>query len=251
MIAMDLHQLENLTSNTPIVQYDRANLTLRQKAVKEAALELGTQSGLYEGQNMINKYLDKLSAMLYQTYNFNGLLLNEHILPPVIETGYNKSSINTDNRKITLNGQIYHITKQAYFVSNVPTWRDYLITNFSRPEIPDRSVLPANAQEQKVWKLAIYYGWEKGVEQAIDIFKQNIHELSRDFNGMLMYYELINRNMITSPYVTTATKAILSDQRNLAIDNKEINLEIVPQFQDNPTRWQAMLDPLHNLLPTN
>ena len=57
--------------------------------------------------------------------------------------------------------------------------------------------------------------------------------------------------MITSPYVTTATKAILSDQSNLAIDNKEINLEVVPQFQDNPTRWQAMLDPLHNLLPTD
>ncbi|WP_119328516.1 type IV secretory system conjugative DNA transfer family protein [Cysteiniphilum halobium] len=251
MLTIDLHQLENLTSNTPIVKYDRTHLTLRQKAVKEAALELGTQSGLYEGQNMINKRLDKLSAMLYQTYNFNGLLLNAHILPPVIETGYNKSSINTDSRKITLNGQIYHITKQAYFVSNVPTWRDYLITNFSKPEIPDRSVLPTNDQEKRIWKLALYYGWEKGVEQAIDIFKQNIHELSRDFRGMLMYYELINRNMITSPYVTTTTKAILSDRHNLAIDNKEVNLEIEPQFQNNPTRWQAMLNPLHDLLPAN
>ncbi|WP_395946871.1 type IV secretory system conjugative DNA transfer family protein [Caedibacter taeniospiralis] len=251
MVAIDLHQLANLNSDAPIVKYDQSHLTMRQKAIKEAALELGTQSGLYEGQTMLNQSLQKLSAMLYQTYNFNGLLLTEHILPPVIETGYNRSNIDAGSRKITLNGQLYHITKQAYFVSTVPTWRDYLVTNFSQPEFPDRSVLPQNEQEQKIWKIAIHYGWEQGVEQAIDIFKQHVHELNRDFRGMLMYYELINRNMIVPPYITTEIKSIVSDSHNLAIDNHEINLTIEPQFQNNTKLWQVMLDPLDNAVVKN
>ncbi|WP_116963325.1 type IV secretory system conjugative DNA transfer family protein [Fastidiosibacter lacustris] len=251
MIAIELHQLENLNTNAPIVKYDSTHLTLRQKAIKEAALELGIQSGLYVGQNMINKSLDKLAPMLYQTYNFNTLLLSDNILPPIIETGYNQSNVGTDNRKITLNGQSYHITRQAYFVSTVPTWRDYLITHFTQPELPDRSVLPQNEEEQKIWKTVIRYAWESGIEQAVDIFKQQVYKLNRDFRGMVMYYELINRNMIVPPYITKETKAIISDSDNLAIDNKEINLKIEPQFQSNTELWQVMLDPLHDVISNN
>ncbi|WP_192484600.1 MULTISPECIES: type IV secretory system conjugative DNA transfer family protein [Cysteiniphilum] len=242
MVALDLHTINHLDYNTDLVRYDPNHLTLREKAVKQAALELGVQTGLYFGQQEINERLDQIRAMLYQVYNFNTLLLSRNIMPPVIETGYNQSNVSANEREVQLNGQVYKIVKQAYFVSNVPTWRDYLITNVVKPDPPDKSILPKNDAEKKIWQETIRKAWETGVEQSVEIFKQNLYRLKRDFSGMVMYYELLNRNMVVLPYVKEASKAIVNKTNYLAIDNRNYQLSVEPQFQGNSKNWRALLN---------
>ncbi|WP_119344385.1 type IV secretory system conjugative DNA transfer family protein [Facilibium subflavum] len=244
MAVVDLAQLENLDAKSVIIADGSAQLSLRLQAIQQAALELGIQSGLYKGQTLIERALDRMAPMLYQSYNFNALTLQNNILPPVIETGYNQSNVSANARKVTVNGQVYHIVKQAHFVSNVPTWRDYLITGFTKPAIPDRSVLPQNDTEKTLWKKEVQYGWQQGIVQACDIFKQNMHRLNRDFRGMIMYYQLVNRDMMLPPYVHSQSKAIVHNSDNLSIDNHLLDLQVLPQFQSNASRWQAILKPL-------
>ncbi|WP_119344834.1 type IV secretory system conjugative DNA transfer family protein [Facilibium subflavum] len=241
MMAIDLATFENLNSQNAVVAHDSSYLNLRQKALTEAAMELGVQGGLYSVSSKINEKLNEWAPMLYQLYNFNALLLPDNVLPPVIETGYNTSYIDNSQRQINLSGQVYHIVKQAHFVSNVPTWRDYLLMNYKKPEMPDKSVLPENTDEQKLWAKTIRSSWAQGIKQGVEIFKQNIRTLNRDFNGMVLYYALINRNMITSPYVSKHNKPLAISQDSMAIGNRNWQLKLIPQFQSDSSRWQPIV----------
>lgn len=251
MITIDLTTLAQLNSKSVLSSTDTGYQSLRQKALSEAALTLGVQGGLYEVSQFINGELEQLSGVLYRIYNFNALLLKNNVLPPVLESGYNLSSISQDAKKVILNGQTYHFVHQAHFVSTAPTWRDYLIMHYGRPELPDRSVLPENEKEQIEWVKTLSYGWEKGIEQGMEIFKQRLHILNRDYNGMLIYFELLNRNMVVSPYVHKSYRAIDVSKNDLSLGNQNWQMTLVPQFQSDTKRWELSLhSPLKKALAT-
>ncbi|MBK2124409.1 type IV secretory system conjugative DNA transfer family protein [Fangia hongkongensis] len=241
MVAMTLAYLEALNQNTAQVAYDTKMQSLRVRALKEAAMEVGVQGGLAFTSKVINRSLDTIAPLLYQSYNFNSLMLPNNVMPAVIETGYNQSMISKNARNVTVNGQVYHIDKQSHFVSTPPTWRDYLVMNYAPPELPDKSVLPKNKAEMLLWKKYINIAWDKGIEQGVDIFKQRLYVLTRDFSGMILYYELINRNMVTLPYVSTSLKAVSANKNDLLIDSRALHLELLPEFQKNAKKWQIVL----------
>ncbi|MBK2124238.1 type IV secretory system conjugative DNA transfer family protein [Fangia hongkongensis] len=241
MIAVDLHTLSHLTNKTEQVKYNDAQMTLRQKMIMEVALELGVQGGLYFAQEKINKTLNKLSSILYQTYNFNALMLPNHVMPPIIATGYNGVSVSHDQRIIQTNGQVYHIVKQAHFVANVPTWRDYLIRDFKPPTLPKKALLPGNEDEEMLWKITLQEAWQSGIGQALDIFKQQSYKLKRDFVGMITYYQLLENNMILTPYLERKSTPVKSDSANLVIDHQNVAIDKLPMFQGDPSNWRAVI----------
>ena len=242
MIIDSLSGIENLNkANSTTAIYAKDDLTIRQQALKEAALALSSQMALYQVSQRINAQLQSLSNILYQTYNFNDLLLPRHVLPPVIQTAYNVSQLSPDSLTIKAGAQVYQIVKQSKFVTVVPTWRDYLWMNYAKPDMPDKSVLPVNQKEQDFWKKIVQIGWQRGYEQGIDIFKQDISNLNRDFNGMLLYRRLVLEHKISQPYVKQQDYGITGDNNKLVIGNQSYQLKLLPEFQINSSLWQPVL----------
>jgi defect in organelle trafficking protein DotC len=104
---------------------DEAVTMMRNQAIQDTAMSVGAQSGLAWRAEQVNEILQAKSKYLDQVFNFGGLMLGSHVLPPVLVTS-NKSLKLDSADTIRLSDQTYKILNQAKFVTTPPTWRDYL-----------------------------------------------------------------------------------------------------------------------------
>lgn len=77
----------------------------------------------------INNIIQTDSRQLDAIYNFNALMIQGKVVPPVISEAndlYNQKG--TD--QIRLTKRVYNIEKQASFSSTAPNWRSYLNVNY-------------------------------------------------------------------------------------------------------------------------
>ena len=240
----DLAQLKNLQSSgskTPEVS------VLRIQSLQDAAMSLGAQSGLAWRANQINDILAAKSKLLDQAFNFNGLMLGTNVLPPVLIS--TDKSIKIDSvDTIRLSDQTYKILAQAKFVSVPPTWRDYLAMNYLFPPIPSENMLPHTATERQLWKDAVAVGWQQGIEQADRILGDNLARLTRDIKGMALYRKLLNKGMVSKPYVATSSMGITGDGSEMTINDQVMRITALPQLQPNSEGWHPVV--VKEALPT-
>ena len=236
----NIDQLQNLNSHSAQYQDASATANLREQALRQIALTLGTQSGLAHESKRINKRLQQHAQRLDAVFNFNGLLYNHYLLPPVIEQTGNSIKVSNDGLVIRAGGHSYKIIKQVQFVTTPPTWQDYLLMSYQPPPLPPHSVLPKNRVEQKVWANAIVSGWAKGRDQALNIFKINIHKLSRDFNGMVLYKRLLAKNMVSPFYVKKKSLGVTGDSQNITVDDSTMKITVKPQLQKTGKLWESI-----------
>ena len=181
---------------------------LRLKAVSQAALTLGAQSGLaYETKKLNNNMLDE-AEHLRTIFNFDALILNHNILPPVLVES--KNNLNLDNNEtIRTSARSFKIMQSARFVTAPPTWRNFLFMTFKTPDLPDQTLLPRDASEQSMWRAELKKGWQSGVSQADQIFSENLASLKQDYEGMILYRKLLAEHMVTPPYVSSTSCGFL------------------------------------------
>lgn len=219
----------------------RNNLSqLRARSLKDSAMSIGARGGLAWASIEINERLQKDQKYLDGVFNFNAMMLPHGVLPPVLESS--GSSLNlSDPDTIRIADRSYKIIKQARFATTPPNWRDYLWLNYSKPELPDRTLLPKSKLEQKVWKEGIRAGWEKGIEQAYIIFQQNLARLKRDYNGMALYRKLLQSKMIKAPYVARTELGVTGDGTNMRINDQVLRIVEHPKLQTNTKKWKAIV----------
>lgn len=237
----NLNDLENLTfqqlsSSAPTVG------KIRIKALKETALTIGAQSGLAYRSKQIDQTLDQNNKQLSQIFNFNGLMLNHNILPPVL-TQSNQSLNLSSPDVIRISDHTYKIIQQARFVTTPPTWRDYLWLNFTTPTLPDRTLLPKNDQEREIWVNYIDLGWQNGIKQADDIYANGLAALQRDYKGMMLYRELLDQNMVSKPFVASSNMGITSNENNteIRINDQVLRITAEPSLKANSKQWKPVL----------
>lgn len=193
--------------------------SIRVEAIKQTALTYGAQNGLAKKNEMIREVLAKKEAKLNRIFNFNLLLLNHSVLPPVIDQAIN--SLNLDNPEaLRTVSQHYKIVQEAKFVTTPPSWRDYLWVEYQYPQDPHLSLVPKNAGEREIWDKYVKEGWRQGLNQAEQIFQENLSRLNRDYSGMLLYNVLLAKNMISPPRVATANLGITGDEKELKINDQ-------------------------------
>ena len=108
-------------------------VALRTASLRDIALSVGAQrGGLAFRACEINRILLKQETLLNRVYNFNAMLLDKNILPPVLIEGRNTLQL-TGNDAIRIADRTYQIQRQAKFVTLAPTWRDYLWMNLCSP----------------------------------------------------------------------------------------------------------------------
>ncbi len=244
MMPVDTTALDKLIQsvNTPTAQVAYQNETIRQKAIKQAAMSYGSQAGLFWVSQVIDHALKGMSGYLDRVFVFNRLMLPDHVLPPVLQQASNTVNVHDSQQKIRFVGQQYTIIQRARFASTAPNWRDYLWMSYQMPELPDASLLPKNDDEKTLWEKQLVKAWYLGVNQGKAIFNIQANKLVRDFNGMLLYRRLLLSNMVSLPYVKHVDSGITGGPNQMNIDDLTWQITKQPQLLDNAKLWQPVIE---------
>lgn len=230
-------------SKTQIPAFKFANTSyktnkIRLTMLQDTARSLGAQAGLSWSSEKFNDLLEMQEKTLATVFNFQSLMLDHNVAPPVLEEGSN--DLNLDNESaIRLADRTYKIVKQAHFVTTTPSWRDYLIMPYSNPESPDNSLLPKTNEERDIWNKYMVIGWQEGLTQANDIFSININRLHRDYKGMILYRKLLAHRIVTAPFVSQANLGITGGGSNMRINDRVLRITSVSELQPNSTVWKT------------
>ena len=213
---------------------------IRLKAIQETATQLGARGALAWRALQINRSLKAEATHLNHVFNFNKLLINNDVLPPVITQSNNDLTLD-NNDTIRLASKIYKIVSPARFVTAAPTWRTYLWMEYQKPSMPNRSLLPTTQAEAAVWNMYLKQGWEQGLAQANDIFQVNLDRLKRDYDGIVLYRQLLAQHMVSSPFVAQADLGITGNAKEIRINDKVLRITSNSQLQTNSSKWQPVI----------
>lgn len=242
--AIDTTSLSSLESvrvvpRAPSTQ--RSELSkLRVTSLEDSAMTIGAQGGLAWASDQMNAKMAKDKKYLDSIFNFNAMVLSHGVMPPVLEEG--DFSLNlADPNTIRVADRTYKIVQQARFATTPPNWREYLFLDFSKPPLPDRTLLPRSIEEQKIWRRGIRSGWTKGIEQAYSIFQQNLARLKRDYRGMMIYRKLLQEKMISPPFVARTELGVTGDGSDMRINDQVLRIVELPKLQTNSSGWKAVV----------
>jgi len=207
---------------------DTVELSVRLNAIQEFGLQVGAQAGMIDRAKRIVEQVNLRAHDLDKTFEFQPLLSNDGLLPPVIDTVSQGVETKNEAQRIEFFGVSYKIVRPAIFVRVVPTWRDYIFAGLSDErlsvdKLPD-TLRPVTAREKKVWTKAVEDGWRIGGEQADAIYKENLQRLKRDYLGMIRFKTLEAQRMVKSPVlaISPETNEVQPDQINIGVGVKTV-----------------------------
>lgn len=216
---------------------------IRLESIKEAALGYGVRGGLARRSYETGKILYDNQELLDNVFNFNALLLDRSVMPPVLsEAQNNLNQPNGDTIRVA--DATYRIERQAVFVTTPPNWRDYLVRDYHyKTDMPADILLPKNDVEKKVWQQYVWQGWETGVRQANSIFAQSLARLERDFKGMILYRSLLAKGMIGKPYVAESNLGVTGDGNAMSVNDRILRITAKPKLETNSAIWKPIAAP--------
>ncbi|HYF98399.1 MAG TPA: type IV secretory system conjugative DNA transfer family protein [Coxiellaceae bacterium] len=213
---------------------------IKRQALREAAMTLGAQGALAWQAEHINNALQSESVYLDHIFNFDLLLINNNVLPPVLVQSDQTLNLAGDDA-IRLANKTYELVAPARFVTTPPTWRTYLWLNFKKPSLPDHSMLPKDQAESIVWNQYLQEGWQQGLQQADAIFAANLARLKRDYVGMVLYRKLLAQHMVSAPYIAKADLGITGDSHQIRIDDQIIRITSNSELQPDADKWKPVI----------
>lgn len=229
------------------VKKNRKMSKIREMALKETALSLGAQAGLAWRAKQIDQELTKQARNLDTIYDFNSLVLQHNILPPVLLEGRNTLNLG-DAQSIRVSDRTYKVAKQAHFVTTPPNWRQYLWMDYLKPAAPNTTLLPKTKGERKLWCIYAAKGWRNGIVQANIILEESISRVKEDFGGMILYRKLLAMNMVSPPYVSNTDLGVTGDGTEIHIDDRVLRITALPALNINSNEWKAAVSKDENAL---
>jgi defect in organelle trafficking protein DotC len=234
----NLVQLQNLHAKA--MPAKKAMNQVHSQALQDIAASIGAQAGLAWRSKDINKVLTKNASYLDRIFNFNLLLLEHNVVPPVLVQGNHSLNL-ADPQTLRIDDRVYQIVSQAHFTTAPPQWRNYLWMNYKSPEMPLPAFLPKTPEEQTIWRKYAALGWQDGVTQANTIFSDNLARLTRDYTGMVLYRSLLRKGMVSKPFVAHTDLGITGSDADLHINDKIFRITSLPKLQTNAKHWNAVV----------
>lgn len=234
----NLVQLQNLHAKA--VPAKKAMNQVHSQALQDIAVSIGAQAGLAWRSKDINKVLAKNASYLDRIFNFNLMLLDHNVVPPVLTQGNNSLNL-ADPQTLRIDDRVYQIVSQAHFTTAPPQWRNYLWMNYKPPERPLPAFLPKTPEEQAIWRQYATLGWQDGITQANTIFSDNLARLTRDYTGMVLYRSLLLKGMVSKPFVAHTDLGITSSNADLHINDKIFRITSLPKLQANTKHWNPVV----------
>lgn len=233
-----LDQLQDL--HAQVSPAKKQMTALRSQALQDIAMSIGAQAGLAWQSEHINQTLNKNAGNLDRIFNFNLILLDHNVVPPVLIQGNNSLNL-ADAQTLRIDDRTYQILSQAHFTTAPPQWRNYIWMDYQKPELPLAAFLPKTPEERAVWKKYATLGWQDGIDQANTIFQANLARLKRDYNGMLLYRRLLLKGMVSKPFVAHTDLGITGDSSDIHINDQILRITSLPKLQVNPKHWKSIV----------
>ena len=233
-----LDQLQQL--HAAVLKNKKDITRLHSQALQDIAISIGAQAGLAWRSKEINESLEKNAYYLDHVFDFNLMLLDHSILPPVLVQSVNSLNLD-DPQTLRIDDRLYQIVTQARFVTAPPQWRNYLWMDYPPPDKPLPAFLPKTSDERAIWREYATKGWKEGHVQADTIFSGNLARLTRDYNGMLLYRSLLLKHMVSKPFVAHTDLGVTGDSSGLRINDQIYRITALPELQVNPKRWKPVI----------
>lgn len=234
--APELHEAINLKGKKQAIKEELVG-GVKLNAIRQEGLRFGAQSGLSVRYDLIMEYLDEHEDKLNALFNFAGFVRQGNLLIPSL-TEVNSQLINEGDQLRTIS-KSYTIDSEAELVSTVPTWRDYLVQHYEKPQTPHSSILPVTPVEIKVWKSAVEAGWRSGVQDADNIFTDRVAQLAKDINGRYLYITTEKKNLLTPATVYATNAQVTFNGRTMNIDEKVFRVENSANFK-SADNWEPI-----------
>lgn len=218
--------------------HDGVNDTVYQM-LTEAGKTEGFRGGKAQRAWELRQSLEQRASQLDNTYLFSPLINRQGWLPPVIAEATSLATI-TDKQMRTAN-HVYNILVPERFVSNPPSWRQYLFAGLSVKSSPTDTVIPRNRAERNILQNAIKKGWQEGRQSADDTLAANFNRLTRDYTGMMRYSLLVKQKMVTPPVITEQQQTVSGTREELMLGDKVRDLKQRAGFELDKKRWQPVI----------
>ena len=234
----NLNQLQNLHAKA--IPAKKEMNKVHSQALQDIAMSIGAQAGLAWRSKDINQILTKNSSYLDHIFNFNLMLLEHNVVPPVLVQG--NSSLNlADPQTLRIDDRVYQIASQAHFTTTPPQWHNYLSMDYKAPEMPLPAFLPKTPEERIVWRKYATLGWQDGITQANTIFSDNLARLTRDYTGMVLYRSLLLKGMVSKPFVAHTNLGVTGNSSDIHINDQIYRITSLPKLQPNANRWNPVV----------
>lgn len=222
-------------------QNEKTSDNIRIGLVRDAAMSVAMRAGLAKQSVAINQMLSRIGGHLDQIYDFNALMLEHGMIPPVIRR---LERITEQEGDILRYSNIrFRIVKQAQFTTRPPTWRTYLtIPLWSDNSRIVGDLMPKNSAERKAASDGLKKGWDAGAKQANDMFFKGLTRLENDYLGMATYHALLKSNMVTLPNVLRKDVPVIGDGNTMTIDQSTYSFKMKPAFNPRMMQWVALID---------
>lgn len=240
---MERYELENIEPSEFISEKNTGlPFDIRNDAIKEAALSYGARGGLVWRTYYIRQELERRASYMNKVFDFTNLLIPAPsgllIEPPVISEAINAMLINGSGTEAAVADRVYNITNNARIVSTSRNWRNYLERDWGAVEPPPDILRPQDKKEREKWIKWIREGWAKGVEQADDIFQEDLQSLTADYKGMVRYRVLLAQGMVSPPYALQVDRGITGGGVEMRVGDRAVQITGMPELMTGADKWQ-------------
>lgn len=215
---------------------------MRNAAIKEAALSYGARGGLAWRTYHIRNELETRATQMDKTFDFRQLLIAAPsgllIEPPIVSENVNALIIEGTGQEAAVSDRVYEIIRNARIVSAPRHWRNYLERDWGDVTAPPEILRPINKEERERWIAMVREGWLKGLDQADEIFTDDLNQLSADYNGMVRYRLLLAQGMVSPPYAFQVDHGITGGGDKMRVGDRAVQITGKPEFVPGTERWQ-------------
>jgi defect-in-organelle-trafficking protein DotC len=191
---------------------------------------------------MIRQELDQRAGYMDKIYDFRHLLIPAPsgllIEPPVISEQVNALIIDGTGSEAAVSDRIYNINKNARIVSTARSWRNYLERSWGIVTPPPDILRPNDEEERYRWIDWVRQGWEAGIEQADQIFEQDLNQLAADYQGMVRYRMLLAQGMVSPPYTLQTDRGVTGGGTTMRVGDRAVQITGMPSLKAGSETWQ-------------
>jgi len=236
-----LEEIERIDRDNEAIGDSGMPLNIRLDALKEAAVSYGARAGLASRTFEIRQEIDRRARYLDKIYDFSRLLVPAPsgflIEPPIVSEAVNATLVDLDGQQAAVSDRIYNIINNARIVSAPRNWRRYIEREWGDVEAPPDILRPENDEERKIWVEYVRKGWEQGLQQADEIFQEDLNLLNADFQGMIRYRVLLSQGMISPPYALQVDRGVTGDGEEMRIGDRAVQITGVPELMTGFDAW--------------
>lgn len=231
-------------------QEELISQSLKLKAMSEYAKTVAIRSGISSRIKNINEVIQANERNLDAIYDFQPLMIQGKVIPPVITEATNLYN-QPNATQINIAKKRYEIVQQARFSSTPLNWREYLqfpveSSAFEKFTYISGDMKPSNDIELKVWHEATIEGWEMGVNQANELLRQSLEHLNRDYIGMVRFHQFVMQGKLSMPVINQYKLHDTNTGSTMVVDEDLLRISVLPTFSTDKSIFSLPQHKLNN-----